>query len=262
GTLVCYAKQEAKTCADYGYLSSCPSGQTGTAHSVKLGATTSTCYSDCKGYYKVTLQGIGAKSCDKCDFGPCIGSTCSKKATSEAEVEIAEGETVTITSSDSSKANNLEFKLVQGSTTTTESATGFSFTMPASDVAVRTTPKDGSGYSCGCDSYFTYVVVTSTNSNKLYARCYQSSTGEDTQNIGSMRISFGGKTGSASCPSGDATITCGADSTYITNLSDESIKYCYSWGSIASVSCDDGKQVAHSSGDTITCNGKKIKVNF
>ncbi|MBP3687424.1 MAG: hypothetical protein J6J35_03560, partial [Alphaproteobacteria bacterium] len=58
GTLVCYAKQEAKTCADYGYLSSCPSGQTGTAHSVKLGATTSTCYSDCQivgcpdGYFK------------------------------------------------------------------------------------------------------------------------------------------------------------------------------------------------------------------
>ena len=48
GTLVCYAKQEAKTCADYGYVASCPSGQTGTAHSVKLGSTTSTCYSDCE----------------------------------------------------------------------------------------------------------------------------------------------------------------------------------------------------------------------
>ncbi|MBO5284326.1 MAG: hypothetical protein J6B00_00450, partial [Alphaproteobacteria bacterium] len=56
GTLVCYAKQEAKTCADYGYVASCPSGQTGTAHSVKLGSTTGTCYSDCKAdsYFELT----------------------------------------------------------------------------------------------------------------------------------------------------------------------------------------------------------------
>ena len=48
GTLVCYAQQTAKTCSDYGYVASCPTGQSGTAHSVKLGSTTGTCYSDCE----------------------------------------------------------------------------------------------------------------------------------------------------------------------------------------------------------------------
>ncbi|MBP3687429.1 MAG: hypothetical protein J6J35_03585, partial [Alphaproteobacteria bacterium] len=164
GTLVCYAKQEAKTCADYGYVASCPTGQTGTAHSVKLGSTTSTCYSDCKA------------------------------------------------------------------------------------------------------SYFEYTVVTLTNSNNLYVKCYESSTSTDSQNIGSLTISFSGTPNpnctSCHCPSKDATIQCGKDGTYIINLSDVNAKNCYNWSDIDSVSCDDGKQVANSSGDIITCNGKKIKFWF
>ncbi|MBP3688202.1 MAG: hypothetical protein J6J35_07580 [Alphaproteobacteria bacterium] len=151
GTLVCYAQQTAKTCSDYGYVDSCPSGQTGTAHSVKLGSTTSTCYSDCKEnakYYTLTLQGNGCSGSTKCDLGPCKDSTCSKKGTG-TDVSVKSGESVTITSTDSSKTSGFVLiSMVDGHTDVYSNRTSFSFTMPAHAVKVVTTPKT----TCNCDS--------------------------------------------------------------------------------------------------------------
>ncbi len=55
-TKTCYYGFTAKTCADYGYKASIPSGQTCTAVAKKLGASTGTCYKDCKDdYFTVTF---------------------------------------------------------------------------------------------------------------------------------------------------------------------------------------------------------------
>ncbi|MBO5441889.1 MAG: hypothetical protein J6A09_04925, partial [Alphaproteobacteria bacterium] len=149
GTLVCYAKQEAKTCADYGYVASCPSGQTGTAHSVKLGATTSTCYSGCQAsYFDLTLKGgTCSSSSNSCPFDISDGTVTSATGTNHESTHnnISAGKQLTIQKVGKIGISSITVAYNNSSSTHT---LPYTFTMPAYDVRISATPNTNDCMTC------------------------------------------------------------------------------------------------------------------